>query len=311
MIGMKTENKNLTATQINSFALDARKFLDDCTRDYHNQVFDVAEKIIGNKNKKIIMLAGPSSSGKTTTANLLSQRLNGMGVKTATVSLDDFYHPRSVGYPLDEDGKPDYECVEALDIGLLHSCFGELVKNGVAMFPVFDFHSGERINNAKTIELSENNVIIVEGLHALNPVITENLDSNKLYKIYVSVSTRVYDDGGEVLLSKRDLRFVRRVVRDFSFRSTSVERTFEIWQSVMRGEDKYLFPFESHADIKLNSFHACEPCVLSQKAVNLLKTVSSDEYKSKSGQMIEKLNLFKTIDCSMLPADSLLREFTG
>ena len=311
MIGMKTENKNLTATQINSFALDARKFLDDCTRDYHNQVFDVAEKIIGNKNKKIIMLAGPSSSGKTTTANLLSQRLNGMGVKTATVSLDDFYHPRSVGYPLDEDGKPDYECVEALDIGLLHSCFGELVKNGVAMFPVFDFHSGERINNAKTIELSENNVIIVEGLHALNPVITENLDSNKLYKIYVSVSTRVYDDGGEVLLSKRDLRFVRRVVRDFSFRSTSVERTFEIWQSVMRGEDKYLFPFESHADIKLNSFHACEPCVLSQKAVNLLKTVSSDEYRSKSGQMIEKLNLFKTIDCSMLPADSLLREFTG
>lgn len=311
MIGIKTENKNLTATQINSFALDARKFLDDCTKDYHNQVFDVAEKIIGNKNKKIIMLAGPSSSGKTTTANLLSQRLNGMGVKTATVSLDDFYHPRSVGYPLDEDGKPDYECVEALDIGLLHSCFGELVKNGVAMFPVFDFHSGERINNAKTIELSENNVIIVEGLHALNPVITENLDSNKLYKIYVSVSTRVYDDGGEVLLSKRDLRFVRRVVRDFSFRSTSVERTFEIWQSVMRGEDKYLFPFESHADIKLNSFHACEPCVLSQKAVNLLKTVSSDEYKSKSGQMIEKLNLFKTIDCSMLPADSLLREFTG
>ena len=311
MIGIKTENKNLTATQINSFALDARKFLDDCTKDYHNQVFDVAEKIIGNKNKKIIMLAGPSSSGKTTTANLLSQRLNGMGVKTATVSLDDFYHPRSVGYPLDEDGKPDYECVEALDIGLLHSCFGELVKNGVAMFPVFDFHSGERINNAKTIELSENNVIIVEGLHALNPVITENLDSNKLYKIYVSVSTRVYDDGGEVLLSKRDLRFVRRVVRDFSFRSTSVERTFEIWQSVMRGEDKYLFPFESHADIKLNSFHACEPCVLSQKAVNLLRTVSSDEYKSKSGQMIEKLNLFKTIDCSMLPADSLLREFTG
>ena len=311
MIGMKTENKNLTATQINSFALDARKFLDDCTKDYHNQVFDVAEKIIGNKNKKIIMLAGPSSSGKTTTANLLSQRLNRMGVKTAAVSLDDFYHPRSVGYPLDEDGKPDYECVEALDIGLLHSCFGELVKNGVAMFPVFDFHSGERINNAKTIELSENNVIIVEGLHALNPVITENLDSNKLYKIYVSVSTRVYDDGGEALLSKRDLRFVRRVVRDFSFRSTSVERTFEIWQSVMRGEDKYLFPFESHADIKLNSFHACEPCVLSQKAVNLLKTVSSDEYKSKSGQMIEKLNLFKTIDCSMLPADSLLREFTG
>ncbi len=311
MIGMKTENKNLTATQINSLALEPQEFLDNCTKSYHNQVFDVAEKIFSEKSKKIIMLAGPSSSGKTTTANLLSAMLRGMGAKAYTVSLDDFYHPRSVGYPLDEDGKPDYECVEALDIGLLHSCFGELVKNGFAMFPVFDFHSGERINDAKKVELSENDVIIVEGLHALNPVITENLNQNKLYKVYVSVSTRVYDDGGEVLLSKRDLRFARRMVRDFSFRSTSVERTFEIWQSVMRGEDKYLFPFESHADIKLNSFHACEPCVLSSEAVNLLGTVSSGEYKSQACQMIEKLKLFNPIDCSMLPADSLLREFTG
>ena len=219
MIGMKTENKNLTATQINSLALEPQEFLDNCTKSYHNQVFDVAEKIFSEKSRKIIMLAGPSSSGKTTTANLLSAMLGKMGAKAYTVSLDDFYHPRSVGYPLDEDGKPDYECVEALDIGLLHSCFGELVKNGFAMFPVFDFHSGERINDAKKVELSENDVIIVEGLHALNPVISETLPRENLLEIYISVASRFYN-GDEVLLSKRDLRFIRRMVRDFQFRNS-------------------------------------------------------------------------------------------
>ncbi len=311
MISMKTANKNYTSAKINRLALGPKKFLYECTKDYHARVSAVAEKIFEDKSKKIVMLAGPSSSGKTTTANILSAKLIEMGAKAYTVSLDDFYHPRSVGYPLDENGKPDYECVEALDIELLHFCFGELLKNGCALFPVFDFHSGERLNNAKKVELSENDVIIVEGLHALNPVITETLDENSLYKIYVSVSTRVYEEDGSVLLSKRDLRFVRRMVRDFSFRSTSVERTYEIWQSVMRGEDKYLFPFEGNADIKLDSFHACEPCVLSERAIKLLETVSASEYKKQADLMIDKLKLFKNIDCSLLPDDSLLREFTG
>lgn len=311
MIGMKTSNKNFTSAEINRLALEPKKFLDDCTKDYHERVSAVAKNIFDDKSKKIVMLAGPSSSGKTTTANLLSAKFSSMGSRAYTVSLDDFYHPRSVGYPLDENGKPDYECVEALDIELLHSCFGELLENGCALFPVFDFHSGERTNNAKKVELSENDVIIVEGLHALNPVITDTLNENSLYRIYVSVSTRVYEDDGSVLLSKRDLRFVRRMVRDFSFRSTSVERTYEIWQSVMRGEDKYLFPFEGNADIKLDSFHACEPCVLSERAIKLLESVSASEYKEKAGLMIDKLKLFRTIDCSVLPEDCLLREFTG
>ena len=311
MICMKTANKNFTSAEINKLALEPEKFLGDCTKDYHERVSAVAKNIFDDKIKKVVMLAGPSSSGKTTTANLLSAEFSKLGSRAYTVSLDDFYHPRSVGYPLDENGKPDYECVEALDIELLHSCFGELLKNSSAMFPVFDFHSGERINNAKKIELSENDVIIVEGLHALNPVIAETLDEKSLYKVYVSVSTRVYKDDGSVLLSKRDLRFVRRMVRDFSFRSTSVERTYEIWQSVMRGEDKYLFPFEGNADIKLDSFHACEPCVLSERAIKLLETVTVSEYKKQAELMIDKLKLFRTIDCSVLPEDSLLREFTG
>ena len=300
-----------TYKKINNLALEPEAFLNRCSEQYHSRVDSVAERIFADANKKIVMLAGPSSSGKTTTASILSQDIGQLGGRAYTVSLDDFYHPHSVGYPLDENGKPDYECVEALDIELLHSKLNELVDSGYSELPVFDFKSGERINNAKRIELCENDIIIVEGLHALNPVITDTLSEEKLYKIYVSVSTRVYEDDGSVLLSKRDLRFVRRMVRDFQFRSTSVERTFEIWQSVTRGEDKYLFPYEYLADVKLDSFHPCEPCVFAKRAIRLLSGVKNPEYAEKAELLSDKLSLFRNTDYSLLPADSLLREFTG
>lgn len=304
-------NDKYTFKRINVNAKNPKEFLEACSDKYHKKADTQAEKIFFDKNKKIVMLAGPSSSGKTTTAKILSQDIKKLGGRAYTVSLDDFYHPHSVGYPLDENGKPDYECVEALDIELLRMKLGELTEKGKSCFPVFDFKTGERINNAKTIELDENDVIIVEGLHALNPVITANLSEEKLYKIYVSVSSRVYDENGDVLLSKRDLRFIRRMVRDFSFRSTPVERTFEIWQSVTRGEDKYLFPFEESADVKINSFHACEPCVFAERAINLLAHVEKSEYKEKAMRLTNTLSLFHKTDYSFLPQDSLLREFTG
>lgn len=304
-------NEKYTYSKINNLALEPKVFLEACSKEYHAKVAKVAREIFDDAGKKIVMLAGPSSSGKTTTAALLSKGIEFMGGRAYTVSLDDFYFPHSVGYPLDENGKPDYECVEALDVELIHLCLGELIRKGKSSLPVFDFKSGERINNAKNISLNENDVIIVEGLHALNPIITDTLDSANLFKIYVSVSSRVYENDGSVLLSKRDLRFVRRMVRDYSFRSTSVEKTFEVWESVMRGEDKYLFPFEHLADVKINSFHPCEPCVLSKRAVELLKEALGGEYEKKASLMINKLNLFKNIDYSILPKDSLLREFTG
>lgn len=300
-----------TYQKINNLALEPEKFLENCSQAYHSRVDRAAEAIFADVNKKIVMLAGPSSSGKTTTASILSQDINRLGGKAYTVSLDDFYFPHSVGYPLDENGKPDYECVEALDIELLHIKLCELAEKGSSELPVFDFRSGERINNAKSIELCENDIIIVEGLHALNPVITDNLKEENLFKIYVSVSTRVYEDDGSVLLSKRDLRFIRRMVRDYSFRSTAVERTFEIWQSVTRGEDKYLFPFENLADIRLDSFHPCEPCVLAGRATRLLSQVKRSGYGEKAQLLTDKLSLFRNTDYSLLPEDSLLREFTG
>ena len=304
-------NEVYTYKVINNLANEPVKFINGCSDAYHGKVDKVAETIFADKNKKIVMLAGPSSSGKTTTASILSQDINLLGGRAYTVSLDDFYHPRSVGYPLDENGKPDYECVEALDIDLLHKKLGELAGKGKSSLPVFDFQSGERINDAKIIELEENDVIIVEGLHALNPVITDTLSAENLYRVYVSVSTRVYDGDGGVILSKRDLRLIRRMVRDQSFRSTPVERTFEIWQSVTRGEDKYLFPYEHLADVKIDSFHPCEPCLFAERANALLSTVGTPQFTEKARSLIDKLSLFKNINYSLLPKDSLLREFLG
>lgn len=301
----------LSFSKINNLALSPQIFLDECSSSYHTRVSRAAERIFNDGNVKFVMLAGPSSSGKTTTAALLSDKISALGCKAYVVSLDDFYLPHSEEYPTDENGEPDYECVEALDLELMHSSFLSLSESGRAELPVFDFKSGDRINNAKTIELGENDVIIFEGLHALNPVVSDALDAKSLFKIYVSVSSRVYENDGSVLLSKRDLRFIRRMVRDFSFRSMSVERTFDIWGSVMRGEDKYLFPYESLADIKLDSFHPCEPCVLAQKAVELLSQVRDGEFKEKASTLSEKLRLFRNIDYSRLPRNSLLREFTG
>ena len=304
-------NEFYTCGKINKSAVNPEAFLQECSEAYHRKINIIAERIFEDKSKKIVMLAGPSSSGKTTTASILSRGISWLGGRAYTVSLDDFYHPRSVGYPLDENGKPDYECVEALDIVLLRTKLGEIVESGKSQLPVFDFQSGERINNAKSIDLCENDIIIVEGLHALNPIITDELSKENLFRIYVSVSTRVYDDNGNVLLSKRDLRLIRRMVRDFRFRSTSVERTFEIWQSVMRGEDKYLFPYEPLADVKVDSFHPCEPCVFSGRAIQLLSGVKKPEYTEKAKSLSDKLGLFVNTDYSLLPADSLLREFTG
>lgn len=304
-------NENYTYQKINRLADFSEKFVSECNESYRSGIGKVANIIFADEKRKIVLLAGPSSSGKTTTAKILSEEINKLGGKAYTVSLDDFYLPRGSVYPVDENGKPDFECVEALDLELLHFSLGSLAENGKASLPVFDFKTGERINNAKNIELCRNDVIIVEGLHALNPVITDTLDESKLMKLYISVSSRVYDENGNVFLSKRDLRFIRRMVRDFSFRSTAVERTFEIWSSVMRGEDRYLFPYKDRADIKINSFHPCEPCIFSEKAIGLLNGITHGEYKEKADLLISKLSLFRNADYSLLPADSLLREFTG
>lgn len=299
-----------TCDRINSCAENPEKFVDECAEKYRAAVTDCAEKIFADTDKKIVMLAGPSSSGKTTTAKILSGIIEKLGGNAYSVSLDDFYRSHNEpDYPRNEKGEEDYECVESLAVDLIREKIASLVSGKETLLPEFDFSTGMRNDDVKSIDLGENDIIIIEGLHALNPLITQGIDEKNLFKIYVSVSTRIYEDNGDVLLSKRDLRFIRRAVRDYFTRSMSIKRTFDIWQSVSDGEDKYLFPFEDYADVKIDSFHPCEPCLIKDVAIGLLSEEDFEEYSEKAEQLREKLKKFRSIDASLLPEDSVLKEF--
>lgn len=299
-----------TLSKINKNTTEDRKsFISACEKRFDTAVSDVVKTFLSDSDYDIVMLAGPSSSGKTTTAGILAQKIKESGRTAYTVSLDDFYLNRD-DIPVNEDGLKDYENVTALDIELIHRCFNDLIEKRKAELPIFDFKTGMRSDMTKHIELGKDDVIIVEGLHALNPVITQGLDESHLYRIYISVSSRITGDDGKILLNKRNLRLIRRMIRDYHHRNASVEQTLFMWQGVMKGEDKFLFPFESYADVKINSFHAYETCIFKSKALKLLLTVGEDsEFYEKAGELIGAVRLFEVIEPSLLPEKSLLNEF--
>lgn len=289
---------------------DKENFIEKSEKRYRDIISSVCEKINADIDKEIIMLAGPSGSGKTTTANKIKENLEKTGHKAYTVSLDDFYKNNGEG-PKNEDGSYDFESVDALDIDLIHKCLQELLTESRSELPIFDFMTGRRKKEKNIIELSKGDVIIVEGLHALNPRITDTLPEKNLFKIYISVSSRIYD-GEEIVLNKRNLRFIRRMVRDFQFRNSPVEKTFYLWKAVMEGEDKFLFPFKDNADMFINSIHFYEPCAFRQVATELLSAVdkASANY-DESQKLISALGRFPVIEKDDVPENSLLREFLG
>lgn len=302
-----------TLSQINYEAQnDTAAFISAAEERYSFALDCVVERIINNKCVEIVLLAGPSCSGKTTTANKLRERLADKGHKAYTISLDDFYR-NSTDAIIGDDGKPDFETVHALDLDLLEKVLKKLVKERTAKIPRFDFDTGIRTDNAFEITLDEGDVVILEGLHALNPIIYGYLPAEALLKIYISVSTRIYDDSGYVILTKRDLRLIRRTVRDYHSRSSSVENTFDMWDGVLEGENKYLAPYKYCADILIDTIHNYEPCVFKSRALELFKTVEPDSvWFAETQRLTEKLVLFSDIAEEEVPRSSLLIcEFLG
>lgn len=287
------------------------EFIKKCEARYENIISDIAEKIINDEGREIVMLAGPSSAGKTTTAGKLCKKLNENGVKTYVLSLDDFYLNRD-DIPYLPDGTQDYETVYALDLPCFEEKVNALLRGETVKNPVFDFTTGKRSETQfNEITLGEKDVVIIEGLHALNPVITEKIQG-KLLKIYINVSSRIYDEKGNIVLNKRNMRFIRRMVRDYKFRNSTVDNTCKLWKNVTMGEDKYLFPFRHLADIKVNTIHLYETCVLKQQALKMLENSEfSEEYKSDINKITKSLKRFENIEQSFVPNDSLLREFLG
>ncbi len=286
-------------------------FISKCEERYEQIISHIAEKITTDEGRGIVMLAGPSSAGKTTTARKICEKLNAKGVKTYVLSLDDFYLNRE-DIPYLPDGTQDYETVYALDLPCFEEHVNALLRGETVKNPIFDFTTGKRSETQfNEITLGEKDVVIIEGLHALNPVITEKIQG-KLLKIYINVSSRIYDEKGNVILNKRNMRFIRRMVRDYKFRSSTVENTCKLWKNVTKGEDKYLFPYRHLADVKANTIHLYESCVLKHQALALIeKSEVPDEYKTDINKIYNALKQFENIEESLVPENSLLREFLG
>lgn len=299
-----------TLSDINkSVASDVESFIESAEEGFDGSVSSLVERFVSDCDCDIVLLAGPSSSGKTTTAGKIVEKINRSGRNAYTLSLDDYYH-NAADIPMTDKGVRDFENVSALDIDLIHKTFSDLIENRKAMVPEFDFVSGTRKSEMRSIELKKDDVIIVEGLHALNPIITKGLDESHIYKVYISVSSRVTDDDGKVIFSKRNLRLVRRMIRDYHYRNTSVEKTFSQWPEVLKGEDKYIFPYEKNARFRIDSFHPYESSIFRDEAVELLDTVENkSRFYPLAQQLKEDFSRLRPIDISKMPDDSLLREF--
>ncbi len=299
-----------SVSDINKSVLsDKADFINECENAYKSQLITVTDEICKASGRHLIMLAGPSSSGKTTTASILKQDCIKNSRHASVISLDDFYRNQDVCFYF-EDGTVDYETVKALDTDLIEKCLKALLKEGKADIPYFSFTSKMR-EGYRTLEVAEDEIIIVEGLHALHPMITDCLEGQKMKKLYVSVSSRVYE-GDDVLLTKRDMRFIRRLIRDYHFRDSSVEYTYYLWKGVRMGEDRYLFPYSGRADIKIDSIHPYEPCIFKDIAIKLLDHMGSDSiYYPSACELKAKLSKFVSLSEGDVPDTSLLKEFIG
>ena len=302
----------LDLDRINSEAKNnAADFIHLTEKIYRHDLQFIAEQIInGSNDRHIILLSGPSGSGKTTTAKKLSDEFKKHNVDVQLISMDDFY--LGIDYICQTpDGKPDFECVEALDIPLIQKCLKQLAETGECVIPKYDFTVSQRSSVTRKIKLNHNSIIILEGIHALNPIFSDGMPEDKLIKVYVSVKQGIKSQEGYAL-TNRDIRFIRRMVRDYSFRKVPPENMLNMWQSVCDGEEKYIRPYRYNADFTVNSIHIYEPCVMKNIAMELFSQISK---QNPNYQFIERLQTslsrFESIDISLIPENSLIREFIG
>ncbi len=278
--------------------------------NYQNQIVKTAELIKKERFGGIVLLAGPSGSGKTTTAHKLCGRLNTIGISAHVISLDDFFLD-SDKIPKDEYGSPDIENVTALDIDEIKRCFTELIRKGQAVFPEYDFKTASRLEKGQLISMEPDDILIVEGIHALNPILMSDSYERKTFKLYVGVASQFTKDG-RLLMTSRNVRLMRRMVRDYNHRGAAASHTFALWPGVCRGEDLYIRPFRNEARVRINTLHLYEICVYHHKLIPILEEISTgDELFIKVLDLKNKLDEFYDLDAGLVPADSMLMEFLG
>ncbi len=270
----------------------------------------VVDNIISNHDIKFILIAGPSSSGKTTTNAKIASYLEALGYDTIKISLDDYFVNRE-DTPKDEFGKYDFECLEAIDVKLFNEDLQKLLNGEEISLPVYNFISGKREYPKNTVKLKENSIFLIEGLHALNDKITEGIDNKYKYRIYLSPFIPINIDMHNYV-STLDLRLLRRIVRDNRTRGYDCLKTIDNWQSVRNGEEKYIFPYIHQADVIINTALAYEIGVLKVYVEPLLLSVGVDsKYYEEARRLIGFLNQFFPIPGEYVTDDSILREFIG
>lgn len=282
--------------------------LSEAIQDYRLQ--QIAGMIKEKKDKiKIILLSGPSSSGKTTTARKLSMYLKTLGLNPVPISLDDYFLNRDET-PLNENGKPDFESLRAIDVKLFNNQIGKLLKGTKVVAPTFDFVEGKKIYN-KTIQMNENDILIVEGLHALSEELLKDIPKDKKFKIYISPLVYLnIDDDNRINLT--DIRLLRRMVRDNRTRGYNSSHTLSTWSEVRDGEEKYVFGYQDKADIIFNTFLAYELAVLKVYAEPLLYQIKEDDPEYLTAvRLIKLLDLILPLPSEDVPSLSILREFIG
>lgn len=274
------------------------------------KIVRIADEIQSKGNVKVVLIAGPSSSGKTTFSKRLSIQLMANGIKPYPVSLDDYFVDRELT-PKDEKGEYDFESLYALDIPFFNAQLQALLKGEEVELPRFNFQTGKRENSGKRLRLEKDMVLILEGIHALNPELTRQVDSQVKYKVYVSAMTTILLDAHNYIPTT-DNRLLRRIIRDYKYRGYSALDTIRRWQSVRNGEDKWIFPFQEEADAMFNSALLFELAVIRNQALPILERVPENvpEY-SEAYRLSKFLRYFVPMPDDKIPQTSLLREFVG
>ena len=274
------------------------------------KIAKIAEDIANRKGVKLVLLAGPSSSGKTTSCKRLSIQLAVNGLKPLQISLDDYFVDREKT-PKDANGEYDYESIYALDLQLINDQFNALFRGEEVELPKYDFQTGKSKKSGKKLKMNDNNVLVVEGIHALNPELTAQIPNEQIFRVYASALTTILLDNHNYIPTT-DNRLLRRIIRDYKYRGVSAQETIHRWPSVRAGENKWIFPYQENADAMLNTAMLYELAVIKTQAEPLLQQVpeNCEEY-AEAYRLLKFLKYFKGIPYNNLPPTSLLREFLG
>ncbi|PID28871.1 MAG: AAA family ATPase [Candidatus Cloacimonadota bacterium] len=277
---------------------------------HEKNISDIAKQIVESKDCHLVLISGPSSSGKTTFSKRLSIHLKLLGLKPIQISLDDYFVDRSKT-PIDEDGEYDFESIDAIDVPLFNKDLNMIMNNQEIEVPSFNFAKGTREYRGSVLKPEKNNIFIVEGIHGLNPELSKNIESSKKFKIYISAFTQLsIDDHNRIPTT--DNRLLRRIVRDNNFRNNSALETLKRWPSVRRGEEKNIFPYQEEADAMFNSSLLYELVILKNHAKPLLEQIPEKEREfAEAVRLLKFLSYFSYYDSDKIPPTSIIKEFLG